>query len=122
MSLSRFVGSLFSVGVMGLATGVASGQATSTGSGQDYPNKPIRIVTSVAGGGADFTARIVGQGVANLGQPVVVDNRPILLTGELVAKAQPDGHTLLVAGGSLWINPMLLKMDKVIKDVGIKAD
>ena len=49
---------------------------TSTGSGQAYPNKPVRIVTGEAGGGNDFTARLIAQEItAPLGQPVIVDNR-----------------------------------------------
>ncbi len=46
-------------------------------SGQDYPAKPIRLITSNPGGGNDFTARLIAQGLtgATLGQPVIVDNR-----------------------------------------------
>ena len=45
-------------------------------SGQSYPRKSIRIVTSEAGGGTDFAARTVAQGIAGpLGQPIIVDNR-----------------------------------------------
>ncbi len=44
--------------------------------GQDFPIKPIRIVTSAPGGSSDFTSRLIAQGLTDaLGQPVVVDNR-----------------------------------------------
>ena len=79
-------------------------------SGQDYPTRPIRIVTSEAGGGNDLTSRLIGQGLsATLGQPVITDNRGI--TGyDLVAKASPDGHTLLLHGAPFWLAPLLQKM------------
>lgn len=76
--------------------------------GQGYPNKPVRIVTSPAGGGNDFPARLVAQGIsAGLGQQLIVDNRPTVLIGEIVAKAPRDGYTLLVSGSPHWIGPLL---------------
>jgi tripartite-type tricarboxylate transporter receptor subunit TctC len=76
--------------------------------GQTYPNRPIRVVTSPAGGGSDFTARLIAQGISGpLGQPVVVDNRQVNLLGEIVAKAPPDGYTMLVIGSLLYIAPLL---------------
>src|SRR5262249_15027714 len=79
--------------------------------GQAYPNKPIRIVTSAAGGGSDTISRLIAQGITGpLGQPVVVENRgSSRLSAEIAAKAAPDGHTLLVGGASLWIGPLLRK-------------
>jgi len=77
---------------------------------QEYPSKPIRIITSPAGGGNDFPARIVARGVSGpLGQQVIVDNRPTVLIGDLVAKAPPDGYTLLVSGSPHWIGPLIEK-------------
>ena len=77
-------------------------------SSQDFPNKPIRIVTSGAGGGNDFAARLIAPGVADaLGQPVLVDNRGAAIAGELVAKAPPDGYTLIYLGSTLWLAPFL---------------
>src|SRR5262245_18372183 len=65
--------------------------------GEDFPSRPIRIITSLPGGGSDFGARLIAQGMAPLlGQPVIVENRPSNLTGESAMKAQPDGYTLLV--------------------------
>ena len=80
---------------------------------QLQPGKPIRIVTSGIGGGTDFAARQVASGLtANLGQPVVVENRgSSVVPGDTVAKAQPDGHTLLVTtGGILWVLPFFQKV------------
>src|SRR5689334_5602301 len=79
---------------------------------QDYPRKPIRIVTSESGGGSDFVARSLAQGLASLvGQPVIVDNRGGggSIPGEIVSQASPDGYTLLVGAGTLWIGPLLRK-------------
>jgi tripartite-type tricarboxylate transporter receptor subunit TctC len=74
-----------------------------------YPSRPIRIVTSEIGGGLDFVARLVAQGLtANLGQQVIVDNRPSgVFTGSIVSKASPDGYTLLFNGSSFWLLPFL---------------
>jgi tripartite-type tricarboxylate transporter receptor subunit TctC len=83
---------------------------------QNYPTKPIRIVTSDAGGGGDIVARTIAPGVsAALGQPIVVDNRSGgVIAGEFVAKSAPDGHTLILYGNTLWILPLL--QDKVPYD------
>lgn len=67
---------------------------------QTYPTKPIRLVLGYAPGGvADITARLVAQKLSiSLGQQVVVDNKPSaggIVAGEAVAKADPDGYTLL---------------------------
>jgi len=76
-------------------------------SGQSFPSKPIRIVTSAAGGGGDLSARIIAQALAApLGQQVIVDNRGIA-AAEYVAKAPPDGYTLLLYGSNIWISPLM---------------
>lgn len=95
------------------------------GFGRDlaYPTKPIRLVVPYpAGSGTDTIARVVGQKLAErLGYTVVVDNRPggaSIIGLDLVAKANPDGYTILVAAPSLTISPALhekLPFD-VIKD------
>ena len=75
---------------------------------QSYPSKPVRILTSPAGGGGDFQSRIIAQGITGpLGQPVIIENRPNNLLGEIASKAVPDGYTLLISGGSLWSLPLL---------------
>jgi len=76
-------------------------------SGENYPNRPIRVVTAEAGGGSDVALRTITPGLAsNLGQQVIVDNRGII-AAELVAKALPDGYTLLFSGATLWVLPFL---------------
>jgi tripartite-type tricarboxylate transporter receptor subunit TctC len=77
---------------------------------QDYPGKAIRVVTTPPGGGSDLHARMIAHGLAAVfSQPVVVDNRQVNILGELVAKAPPDGYTLLVDGGILWLTPLVQK-------------
>lgn len=71
-----------------------------------YPNKPIRIVIPFSPGSAtDQTVRIIGQSIStSLGQPIVYDYKPGAngaIAGAEVARAAPDGYTLLIAGGSV---------------------
>ena len=76
---------------------------------QEYPTKPIRIVTAEAGGGNDFAARLIVPGVsASLGQQVIVDNRgPGIIPSTTVSRAAPDGYTLLLHGSSIWLSAFL---------------
>jgi tripartite-type tricarboxylate transporter receptor subunit TctC len=91
------------------ALGLA-GFSASPAFAQSYPTRPIRIVTSPAGGGNDFPARLLSRALAApLGQPLIVDNRATVLIADIVAKAPPDGHTLLVTGSAHWIGPLLEK-------------
>lgn len=69
---------------------------------QPFPTKPVRFIVPYAAGGAtDLLARTIGEKLsASLGQPFVVENRPgaaTLIGAQLVAKSEPDGHTLLMA-------------------------
>jgi len=78
--------------------------------GQSFPAKPIRIVaTATPGGGVDASARIVAQGMQEtLGQPGIVENRPGgggVVGGDVVAKAAPDGHTVLAISISHAVLP-----------------
>jgi tripartite-type tricarboxylate transporter receptor subunit TctC len=79
-----------------------------------YPTKPIRIVVpQSAGASTDLTARLIAQKLNGvLGQSVIVDNRPgagSIIGTDLVAKAAPDGYTLLVVASSITLNPTLYK-------------
>lgn len=79
---------------------------------QPYPVKPIRLVVpSSAGGGNDQLARLFGAKItANWGQQVLVDLRPGaagIVGSEIVAKAPPDGHTLLIVATGYGLNPSL---------------
>jgi tripartite-type tricarboxylate transporter receptor subunit TctC len=90
-------------------------QAQAQDGAANYPNRPIRLVVPyAAGGGTDVLARQVARKVSeNLGQPVVVDNKPgagtTLGAGE-VAKAEPDGYTLLWGDNATFaVNPHVYK-------------
>src|SRR5712671_4057183 len=97
-----FAAWVLSVGMLALGSGVVSGQ--------NYPNKPIRIVAAEVGGANDLIARLIAQNISSgLGQSMIVENRSANLVGEIVAQAPADGYTLLVAAGILWIGPLLGK-------------
>lgn len=89
-----------------------------------YPSKPVRVVVGFPpGGGLDFVARTLGDKLAERsGHPVVVDNRPGasgLIGANIVARAAPDGYTVMLAGSStLAANPALqrLSYQAIIKD------
>ena len=113
MSSQKLIAAVLSVGMVGLGSGAASGAAPS----KDFPVKPVRIVTSEIGGGLDFSARMVALGISGpLGQQVIVDNRggSGVLPMEMIAKAQPDGYSLLLFGSTIWLLPFL--KDKVPYD------
>ena len=81
---------------------------TAAVSAQEYPTKPIRIVTGGIGGAADFAARLIAQGLSgSFSHPAVVENRGGIIPMESVAKAPPDGHTLLLHGSTIWLAPLL---------------
>ena len=89
-----------------MAGGVSSSIAADLQQG-----RPIRILTSAAGGGADFLSRIVSQRASGpLGMSVVVDNRPGVVSAEVASKAAADGHTLLFQSNVLWLSPFLQKV------------
>ena len=79
---------------------------------QEFPTRPLRIVTSAVGGATDLVARLIAQGLTtSIGQQVIVDNRPTgVIPAEIVVAAPPDGYTLLFHGSSLWMMPLLQKV------------
>ena len=86
--------------------------SASIAAAQEYPTRPIRIVVPQSpGASTDITARLIGQKLnESFKQPVVVDNRPGssgIAGTEIVARAVPDGHTLVVVASSFSINPAL---------------
>jgi tripartite-type tricarboxylate transporter receptor subunit TctC len=92
-----------------LAAGTAWAQAPA------YPSKAIRIVIALApGGGVDTTGRLIGASLNKMwGVPVVADNRPGAggsIASDLVAKAPPDGYTILVNSSGVVITPSLMKL------------
>ena len=96
-------------GVLFSAAGSASAQAP-------YPVKPIRIVVALAaGGGVDTSARMLGQKFTEAwGQQVVAENRPGAggtIATEIVARAVPDGHTLLMTSMGHTITPAMYKLN-----------
>ena len=93
------------VWIFSIATMVSGAGMTCS---QPFPNKPIRIITSEQGGGTDFATRLIAQRLADpLGQPVIIENRPSIINGEIVAKASPDGYTLVIGNSGLWIQPLM---------------
>lgn len=92
-----------------LASGAAFAQAPA------YPTKSIRMVIALApGGGVDTTGRFIAQKLNEAwGQPVVADNRPGAggtIAAELVARAAPDGYTILMTSAGITITPSLMKL------------
>ena len=80
-----------------------------TPSSPAYPVKPVRIVTVAPGSANDLVARLVAQELKGpFGQPVIVDNRGTI-AAEIVAKAPPDGYTLLLYGSAVWISPFIYR-------------
>jgi tripartite-type tricarboxylate transporter receptor subunit TctC len=114
-NVMRFARRCFPIGrCLGVAALAAIAITTSSTAQEDpakYPSRPIHIVVGFTpGGGNDLIARIVGQKLSEgLGQPVIIDNKPgagAIVATEYVAKAAPDGYTLLVgASGAMSINP-----------------
>lgn len=100
--------------VVGAAAAVLLAALAGNAVAQDYPSRPLKIVVPFgAGGVADLTARTVAQKLSQtLGQPVVIENKPgaggVLASG-MVAKAEPDGYTLLLMSNANAVSATLFK-------------
>jgi tripartite-type tricarboxylate transporter receptor subunit TctC len=111
--MTKSLGALLALGCLSCATAAQA---------QNYPSKTITIVvTAAAGGVSDVVARAIGQRLSEAwGQQVVIDNKgggAHIIGAQMVAKAAPDGHTLLVAeAGTFTLNPTLYPKDKLSYD------
>lgn len=115
-------------GLMGLTAGLATALATAGAQAADFPDKPIKLVLGFAPGGpTDILSRLLGDKISrSLGTPVVVENKVGAggnIAAAIVAKAPPDGYTLLVGGtnyaiGGAWYKN--LQFD-IVKDLQIVA-
>lgn len=103
------------VSVLAFTTCAQAAQRTATdATGASYPTKPIRVIVPQAPGGSnDIMARFVGGYLGErLGKQVVIDNRPGaegMIGTETVARANPDGYTLLMASTAFVMNPAVIK-------------
>src|SRR4051812_6891363 len=102
----------FVFSMLSMAAGLAMFNMHPVGAaGEDYPTKPVRIVTAEPGGGNDIAARIIAQGLSKeIGQQLIVDNRggaSGAIAAGIVANAPPDGYTLLLFGNNIWLLPFL---------------
>jgi len=96
-----------------LALAVVLAWVVTGAAAQDYPSRPVRLIVPFAAGGpADVYARFIGQRLQeSMGQPFVVDNRPgagSIIGTDAVAKAEPDGYTLLLMSNTHTVNESLM--------------
>lgn len=103
MCIIRFCRAVFCFGLFALLSPAAA---------QEYPLKPVRLLVGFpAGGPTDILARVIGEKLSGqLGQPVVIENRPGAagnIAADAVSKAAPDGYTLLYASNSIAISPAI---------------
>src|SRR6476661_3630543 len=88
--------------------------AATLASAAGYPERPVRFIVPFAPGGTnDVLGRIVAERLSSkLGQPFVVDNRAganSVIGCEIVARAQPDGHTLVIVAAGFAVNPSIVR-------------
>ena len=93
------------------SVGLAAGSALAA---DPYPSKPIRLIVPFPpGGSSDPISRLIGRGLNEaFGQPVIIEHKPgagTMIAAEFVSKAVPDGYTLLLASGSITVNPSLYR-------------
>jgi len=98
-----------------IASGSAGAQSLAAGSAQVYPNRPVRMIVAFPpGGGNDIIARLIGARLTpRFGQQVVIDNRggaSGIIGTDIVARAAPDGHTLLFVSVSHTMNEAIRKL------------
>ncbi len=126
MNVPRILAAGLAAGAIALS-GMAAAQTASTGSGQAYPSKPIKIVVPfTAGSATDIMARTIGERLtASWGQPVIVENKPGAggsIGAAQVAKSDADGYTLLVVSTGHAVNPAMysnLQYDTVADFAGV---
>ena len=99
---------------IGIGLAAVLALACATAAAQSYPARPIRMLVPFGPGGVgDITARVVAQKMTvSLGQQVIIDNRPGaggIVASELVAKAEPDGYTLLLLNNAHAVSMSLFK-------------
>src|SRR5947199_10151450 len=99
---------------LALAVVLVATQTPDHAPAQNYPNRPIRLISPFpAGGGNDVLARIIGAKLADrLGASIVIENRPgagAVLGIQALARSAPDGYTLVLSGSTLAVAPTLYK-------------
>src|SRR5215472_5838605 len=117
---SASVGTERALAALGLLFGLLGATPLSA---QSFPSRPVTVLVSAAAGGVTVVvARAIGQKLSEMwGQPVIIENKggaAHMLAAQAVAKAAPDGHTLLVAeAGTFVLNPSLYSKEKLGYDV-----
>lgn len=103
-----FIGGI-AAGAALFAPATAAQQTPSTGSGQSFPAKPVRLmVSAAAGSGLDTTTRLIGPKLSEIWrQPVVIDNRSGIIANSTIAKSAPDGHNLLFVSASIAVRAVM---------------